>query len=278
MSKVLAIDMGGTKIALGIFEGDQILRSIKVDVPTETSKEELLTFFTETIDRLIIPEITAIGIGVPGLVDSKTGVIYDLLNVPAWDQVQLGEHLSTRYGRPAYIDNDANCFALAEYQLGGHQSTELVGLTIGTGLGAGIISNGQLVRGASGGAGEFGMIPYQEHFIEYYACGQFFEHVHGVKGDQVYARALAGDEGALAMYKELGYHIGHAISVIRLAVDPEMIVLAGAVANGFDYFKDTMWEQLSKHPFPSAIKAIDVKVSALENAPLLGASCLCKTM
>jgi glucokinase len=277
MSGVLAIDMGGTKIALGIVVDDTLINHMEVKVPNEISKPALLELFTNSIDQLITDEITAIGIGVPGLVDKTSGVIYDLLNVPSWDQVPLGDHLKSKYDLPVYIDNDANCFALAEYHLGHHQSHDLVGLTLGTGLGAGIISNGHLISGKSGGAGEFGMMPYLDHFIEYYACGQFFENVHQVKGDDVYARARNGDDHALAMYRELGGHIGYAISIIRLALDPDLIVMAGSVAKGFDYFKDKMWEQLSKHPFPSAMKAITISVSSLENAPLLGASCLCKS-
>lgn len=276
MSKVLAIDMGGTKIALGIVENDILLDRLEVKVPKKTSKQALLSLFTDTIDQVITAEIVAIGIGVPGLVDKPNGVIYDLLNVPSWSEVALGDHLKNKYQLPVYIDNDANCFALAEYYLGNHNVQELVGLALGTGLGSGIISNGQLVNGKSGGAGEFGMIPYLDHFIEYYACGQFFENVHGVKGDEVYNSARQGDKRALSLYEEIGHHIGHAISIIRLAVDPEMIVLAGSVAKGFDYFKDAMWARLSKHPFPSAMKSIEIKVSKLENAPLMGASCLCK--
>ncbi|MEQ8711392.1 MAG: ROK family protein [Cyclobacteriaceae bacterium] len=276
MSKVLAVDMGGTKIALGIMEGEVLLSKHEVPVPKVTTKRELLELFTNSIDQVVTPEISAIGIGIPGLVDRKTGTIYDLLNVPAWDKVPLGGYLSEKYGLPVHIDNDANCFALAEYHLGKHNADEMVGLALGTGLGAGIISNGQLVHGASCGAGEFGMIPYLDYFIEYYACGQFFENVYGLKGDEVFEMAGQGDAKALSMYAELGQHIGYAISVIRLAVDPELIVLAGSVANGFEYFNDTMWKQLVKHPFPSAMKSVDIKVSKLKNAPLLGAGCLCK--
>ncbi|MEQ9301997.1 MAG: ROK family protein, partial [Cyclobacteriaceae bacterium] len=274
--QVLAIDMGGTKIALGIVENDMLLDKMEIKVPKETNKQALLSLFTDAIDQVIGSQITSIGIGVPGLVDKANGVIYDLLNVPSWSEVGLGEHLKTKYELPVYIDNDANCFALAEYYLGKHKVRELVGLALGTGLGAGIISNGRLVNGRSGGAGEFGMIPYLDHFIEYYACGQFFENVHGIKGDEVYAKAQRGDQHALSLYEELGHHVGHAMSIIRLAVDPGMIVLAGSVAKGFEYFKEAMWERLSKHPFPSATKSIEIKVSKLENAPLMGASCLCK--
>lgn len=267
--------MGGTKIAFGLMIGGQLLGEVhEIAVPAEAGQQELLKMITTAIEGLIDDEVSAIGIGVPGLVDKTTGEVYDLLNVPAWDRVALGPHLQARYQLPVSIDNDANCFALAEYHYGLHGASDLVGITIGTGLGAGIIAGGKLVTGTNGGAGEFGMIPYLDHFIEYYACGQFFEHVHKVKGEEVYAWAQAGDHRALDIYRQLGHHLGHALSVVRLAVDPELIVLGGSVANGFAYFEEAMWERLAQHPFPSAMKAIKIKTSQLNHAPLLGAGSL----
>ena len=104
----------------------------------------------------------------------------------------------------------------------------MAGLTIGTGLGCGLVINQKLYNGRNGGAGEFGMIPYLSHNIEYYASGRYFSNVHGLSGELVYEKAKSGDESALQLYHEFGIHLGKAISTILLSIDCEVIVIGGS--------------------------------------------------
>ena len=139
------------------------------------SAEEVLQELFSITDQLIDNSVTSIGIGVPGLVNVEEGIVYDVVYIPSWKEVPLQKWMEDRYQIPVFVDNDANCFALGEYYFGkgkGHNS--MIGLTIGTGLGSGIIINKKLYTGKNGGAGEFGMIDYLDHSYEYYASGQYF--------------------------------------------------------------------------------------------------------
>ena len=120
--------------------------------------------------------IKAIGIGVPSVVDTHTGIVYDVQNIPSWKEVAIAQKMQELYKLPVLVNNDANCFALGEYHFGKGKGTKsMVGVTIGTGIGAGIIINGKLYCGPNCGAGEFGMIGYLDKVVEYYASGQFFK-------------------------------------------------------------------------------------------------------
>jgi glucokinase len=213
--------------------------------------------------------------GIPGLIDEEQGMVYDVVYIPAWKKVPLQKWLQERYGIPVLLNNDANCFALGEFYFGngqGHRS--MIGLTIGTGLGSGIIINQKLYAGATGGAGEFGMIDYLDHCYEYYASGQFFKNVYGMDGEEVFRRAKEGKKDALDMYSEMGRHLGNAIKMILYAVDVDLIVLGGSVRHAYPWFQKSMWESINTIAYQRAAKRLRVEVSALQNSGLLGAAAL----
>lgn len=272
---VIGIDLGGTKISAGIVTENQIEKIASVKINEARSVEEVLQHLFNITDQLINGSVRSIGIGVPGLVDPERGLVYDVMNIPSWKEVALYKLMQERYNLPVYINNDANCFALGEFYFGkGKGFNSVIGLTIGTGLGAGLILNKKLFAGKNFGAGEFGMIDYLDHVYEYYASGQYFQNVYNLDGEIVFKNAQDGNEEALKMYEELGMHLGNAIKTIIYALNVELIILGGSVRFAYPYFSKTMWEQIQTCAFKKSAEELKIEVSELKNSGILGAAAL----
>jgi glucokinase len=272
---IIGIDMGGTNIRAGSVKNDSLSSILSQRINSKGSIEEVLQELFDLADQLISPETKAIGIGVPGLVNEEQSVVYDVVNIPSWKEVPLQQLMQQRYQLPVLINNDANCFALGEFYFGkgkGHDS--MIGLTIGTGLGSGIIINKKLYNGKNGGAGEFGMIDYLDKYYEYYASGHFFQNVYGISGETVFQKAAAGDKEALKMYEELGMHLGNAIKTILYAYDVDLIIVGGSVRHAFSYFSKTMWQQIQTFAYRRAVENLKIEISELDNSGILGAAAL----
>ena len=142
------------------------------------SLSETLTQVIEFIRPLVSADIKGIGIGVPSVVDVEKGIVYNVTNIPSWHRVPLKDILEDEFEIPVSVNNDVNCFALGEYKFGLAKGMKhVVGVSAGTGLGAGIIVNDHLFNGNNCGAGEIGLLPYLDHNIEYYASGNLFRAV-----------------------------------------------------------------------------------------------------
>lgn len=277
MSKeiVLGIDMGGTNVRGGLVSNNNLSAGISHRINAKGSVDEVLQQLFYLTDKLITRSVKAIGIGVPGLVDAKKGIVFDAINVPSWKEVPLQQWMKERYAIPVFINNDANCFALGEYYFGkGKDHQSMIGLTIGTGLGTGIIINKKLYSGKNCGAGEFGMADYLDKYFEYYASGQFFKNVYGIEGEVVFKNAKEGDAKALKMYEEMGTHLGNAIKMILAAYDPEIIIFGGSVRHAFKYFNEAMWQRIKTFPYQKITEDLKIEISVLENCGVLGAAAL----
>jgi glucokinase len=273
--KVIGIDLGATNIRGAVVSDEQVSEIISRRIQTKGTKEQVLGDVYSLIDALIAPEVKAIGIGVPSVVDVKRGIIYDVIHIPSWKEVHLKELLENRYHIPVFVNNDANCFALGEHYFGkGKGVADMIGLTIGTGLGAGVIINHHLYAGKNCGAGEFGMVDYLENNYEYYCSGSFFKNVYGLNGEDVFKNAKNGDAQALKLYSELGMHLGNAIKLIMYTYDTGLIILGGSVQLAYEFFEQAMWESIKTFGFPKSIEGLEIKTSALENSGILGAAAL----
>jgi len=229
-----------------------------------------------TIGQVFTPDTAGIGVGVPSVVDVDRGVVYAVENIPSWQEVHLGEILQERFGVPVHVNNDASCFALGEHRFGhGRGKRHMIGMTVGTGLGAGVIIHGHLYSGASGGAGELGATPYRDHTFEYYASGQRFERDHGESGAALHARAERGDPEALKIFSAFGLDVGQVMLAALYAYDPEMIVLGGSVSMAFPFFEASMREVLSRFAYRHALDRLQIRVSERPDIALLGAAALC---
>lgn len=272
---VLGIDLGGTKISAGIVKEDQLEKISSTKINAGGSEEEVLQHLFDITDELMNDSVTSIGIGVPGLIDLERGVVYDVMNIPSWKEVALQKHMQDRYHLPVYINNDANCFALGEFYFGkGKGYNSVIGLTVGTGLGAGLILNKKLFVGKNFGAGEFGMIDYLDHVYEYYASGQYFQNVYNIDGEVVFKNAQQGNAEALKMYEEMGRHLGNAIKTIIYALNVELIILGGSVRHAYPFFSKTMWQQIKTCGFKKSAEELKIEISELKNSGILGAAAL----
>jgi glucokinase len=273
--KIIGIDLGATNIRGAVVSDDKVSEIISRRIQTKGTKDQVLDDVYSLIDALIGPEVKAIGIGVPSVVDVKRGIVYDVIHIPSWKEVRLKELLENRYHIPVFVNNDANCFALGEHYFGkGKDLADMIGLTIGTGLGSGIIINNHLYAGKNCGAGEFGMVDYLDNNVEYYCSGSFFKNVYGLNGEEVFKNAKSGDAQALKLYSELGTHLGNAIKIIMYTYDTGLIILGGSVQLAFEFFEEAMWERIKTFEFPKSIEGLEIKTSALENSGILGAAAL----
>ncbi len=272
---VLGIDMGGTNIRGGLVCENILSDIFSKPINSNGSVDEVLQQLFNLTDGLINTSVKAIGIGVPGLIDLDPGIVFDVINIPSWKEVPLQKWMQGRYKIPVFINNDANCFALGEFYFGkGKDYNSIIGLTIGTGLGTGIIINKKLYPGKNCGAGEFGMADYLDKYFEYYASGQFFKNVYQTDGEEVFENAKNGNTEAKKMYEEMGTHLGNAIKLIIGAYDPEVIILGGSVRHAWEYFNKTMWQRIKTFPYKRVVDGLRIEVSDLKNSGILGAAAL----
>ena len=273
--KLIGVDLGATNIRAAIVSENRITDIKSKRINSTGTEEQVLEDVFQTVDAVMNKEVKAIGIGVPGVVDIKNGIVYDVIYIPSWKKVHLKEKMEARYGIPVFVNNDANCFALGEFHFGkGKGSESMIGLAIGTGLGAGIIINHKLYAGPNCGAGEFGMIEYLDKVYEYYCSGQFFQNVYQLDGETVFENAKKGDPRSLQLYELMGTHLGNAIKAIMYSYDPDLIIFGGSVRFAYEFFQKTMWERIRTCAFSQSVANLQIKISELENSGILGAAAL----
>jgi len=277
---VIGIDIGGTEIKAGRVKKGIITKVIKKKTKSHVSTEIFLEELFKIIDKLFHKDVKYIGIGVPGLVDEKIGVIRSLTNIPSLHNVPLKRIIEKKYDRPVFIDNDAACFVLGEKHFGkAKKYKNVVGLIMGTGAGAGVIINNKLYKGINSGAGEFGSIHYQHKKIEDYCSGKFFLWKYHITGLQLFNKITKRkriNHKALKIFNEFGENIGQELSLVVNILAPELIILGGSVANSYNFFKSEMFKTLKKEIPAAQYKRTKIKVSRRKYIAILGASVLHK--
>lgn len=273
---LIGVDLGGTNMRAGRVENGRIVAIETSRVPKTDDWQVVMQQLIGIISAVWNSDVTGIGVGVPGIVDSRSGTVFDIQNIPSWVEVPVGELLNHRFNVPVFVNNDANCFAAGERFFGdGRAYDDFVGLITGTGLGAGIIKWGKLLPDQNCGAGEFGMIPYLDGIYEDYCSGQFFQRVAGIGGEELAARAAAGDAQALEWFRLYGQHLANAIKTIIFAIDPKAIIIGGSVAGSFMLYEKAMFNALADFPYSRAIQNLVVKPSGMPEVAIHGAAALC---
>lgn len=272
----IGVDIGGTNIKAGNVTNGTIGRSHLVEVDREDTAEAMLQKLFETINATMTDTVAAIGIGVPAVVDPESGIVYDVQNIPAWTKIALKDLVHQEYKVPVFINNDANCFALGEKYFGKAQKyANCVALSLGTGLGMGILIDNKLYNGVLCGAGEIGMLPYKNGIMEHYTGSFFFEETYGESAKVLFGGALEGDSLALQAFNEYGKHLGEAIKAILYLLAPEMIVLGGSISNAYPFFKDAVMDSLGSFAYQKQLEQFKIETSDLVDSPILGAAALC---
>jgi len=272
---VIAVDLGGTNIRAGVVNDGRIIRHTDARLQDKDILEKTLEQLASLIGSVMQPGVLGIGIGVPSVVDIKTGTVFDVTNIPSWKRVELKRILEARFGIPVMVNNDVNCFILGEHRYGlarGYASA--VGLAMGTGLGGGIILNNRLYPGENCGAGEFGLVRYLDENYEAYCSGAFFPKKYNITALEAFNRGITGEHAALESWKEFGFHLGNVIKTVVYTYDPEVIILGGSLTRAHQFFTGAMKAAMQNFAYPESMKKLKVLISDNENIALLGASTL----
>lgn len=278
--KILGFDIGGTKCAVICAEWDveHIELTAKKSCPTDLTiaPDEMTDRLITMADSILDAKPDAIGISCGGPLDADRGIIMSPPNLPGWDNVRITERISAHYGAPAKLCNDANAGAVAEWKFGaGRGCKNMIFLTFGTGLGAGLILDGKLYAGTNGNAGEVGHIRLEESgpigygkigsfegfcsgqgiaqlgytkALEYEARGECpLYYKAGMSRSQISAKsiaeaALAGDAAALEVYRTSGEYLGRGLSMLIDILNPEVIVIGSIFARN----RDLLWDHAKR--------------------------------
>ena len=283
----IGLDFGGTSIKAAVIYQNVVVDQIPPIATQEfDAPEPLIDAMLESLQALMARHdgIAALGVGVPGFVDFETGVVRRLTNVRDWQDVPLRRICSERLGIPVTVDNDANCMAYAEWKQGaGRGCRHLVCLTLGTGVGGGVIANGQMVRGAHFGAGEIGQTSIDfrgrmgqfgnEGALEDYIGNQeiaatAYEHylaagIHR-KFEECTPQSLAhaahrGDPVALAIWDEVARMLATAVMNCCWLLNPEAVIIGGGVARSGELLFTPLCEHLFRQlsgPFKDHLRVL----------------------
>ncbi len=262
MDHAIGIDFGGTTIKSGLVADGKIIRLGRViDTQECGGPEAIIDALVAVVDELRegAPEVGAMGIGLPGIVDSVGGIVHELTNVQGWEEVALREILAERTGLTVTIENDANAMAYGEWKHGAARDGEhVICITLGTGVGGALILDGRLYRGAQLGAGEIGhtSIDYRgvpgpygnfgalERYVGnqqitdraeelYRECGRVRD-AEECTPAALAAAARENDPVALELWETIGTEIGAALANVVWLLNPDTIVIGGGVAKAGD--------------------------------------------
>lgn len=274
--KILGFDIGGTKCAVITAEWDgeniTLLKKEKCTTEKGVAPQKIIDKLIDIADGILDGKPDAIGISCGGPLDSKKGIIMSPPNLPGWDNVKIVKQIENHFGVKTFLQNDANACAVAEWKFGaGKGYDNLVFMTFGTGLGAGLILNGQLYTGANDNAGELGHIRLEKFGpVGYGKSGSFEGFCSGggiaqlgyikalekvqageypyyfkkgmtaadITAKSVADAALLGDETAIDVYRVCGEYLGKGLSVVIDLLNPEVIVIGSIFARS----KSLLWE------------------------------------
>lgn len=303
---VLAADLGGTNLRMAVVDaGGAILSRSKCDTP-RSGPEEIVGAIVSSVraalsDRYRLDDVKAAGIAIPAMsIDPDGGVVKKAANVPALDGFALGRRVSEAIGFPVLLENDANAAAIGESWIGASRGApNSICVTLGTGIGGGIFVNGRILRGLDRSAGEIGHIgvePFGDPCgcgslgcVERYASataisrmsrellpaypGSLLAENKNLTAADAFEAGKAGDLLALEVFRRVGFYLGIALANLINILNPEVIVIGGGVADGWDLFIGPLREEIERRAYAEPAKRAQIIPAALgDDAGLLGAA------
>ncbi len=295
---LVGVDLGGTNIKAGLVDDTGRLIK-KLSIPTEAHLgrdrviENVCAAARDAADSIKWENVRAVGVGSPGPLDHRTGVVITAPNLPGWENVPLADKVSAKLGVKAFVENDANAACWGEYWVGaGKDYGSMVLLTLGTGIGGGIILDGRLWRGSTGAGAEIG------HMVidcdgEECACGnrgclesyasapatvsRFLrmkkETSSEMTADIIYEKALAGDVTARKALEETGRYLGVAVANIANVLNPEIVLLSGGLAGAADILIPVIREEAFRRAFEAVTAGLTIATGAIpDDAGVIGAA------
>ena len=288
---IIGVDIGGTTYSSNLFDYD--LNSIKNTdkglIEKFSSTNELLDGISNQINSLInecqAEDVVGIGVSCPGPLESKKGVVLDTPNLSLLKNVKLKKELEKRCGIPVLIDNDANLFALGEWFLNGQKNDVFGAVTLGTGLGFGIIINGNIFHGAHGLAAEYAISPIEsgnwENKVSIKAIKEmakkYMQKPDNLEPKDIFEKACRGNSDAINTWKEFGTNLGLALSHFINMIDPHEISIGGGISNAYKFFNEEMKNTVYIHC--PAYKNFDINIfesKTKEFSAQIGAALLIK--
>lgn len=289
MKEYIGVDIGGTKIA--IVKGDELGNvSKKIRFENKISPAEAVERIIKEVKALLPAE--AIGVSCGGPLDAARGMILSPPNLPGWDEIPITRLLTDATGLPCFLQNDADACALAEWKFGAGRGTKnMIFLTFGTGMGAGLILDGRLYSGTNGNAGEVGHLRLRKTGpIGYGKAGSFEgfasgggiaqlgksaaltahawkkaplycptkEELDTVTAQSVALAAQAGDETAIGVYETCGRMLGYGISMLIDILNPERIVIGSIFARSGELLRKSMQEIISEEALPQSSDVCEI--------------------
>jgi glucokinase len=305
---VIATDLGGTHLrAAAIDRSGRIYERIKLSTPNKGPAEELVNALVQAAETLRLETkdkgiIKALSVAVPGSVNFKEGSISQAPNLPFLNDFRLADAIKERLSVPIILENDANAAAIGEMWQGAAQNYKtLLCLTLGTGVGGGIVLDGEVWRGLDGMAAEIGhlIIEPEGHpcgcgsrgCLEVYASAtaivrmarellpnysdSLLSKVDKITAEEVYNCGIHGDALSLEVFKKMGYYLGIGLTSLINLFNPEMIVIGGGVADGWEMFINHAYEQIRTRAFKIPAKRVQVVPAKCgDDAGILGAAYL----
>jgi glucokinase len=285
----IGVDVGGTKIAAGVVDRDgRILQ--RVERPTPKEPEEFLALLDEIVGGLRDDGVAAVGFGMPSTIDQRSGRIVNSVHVPL-DDFDLRGHMADRLGMPVALENDANAAAIAEWKAGaGRGARHMVMLTLGTGVGGGLILDGKPYRGSVGAGAEIGHMVLEyggercigncsgHGHLEQVASGGAADRLAakvlgpGQTGRDLVGAAREGNAEALEAIVGIGRRLGAAIGSLVNILNPEVVVLGGGFSQARDLFLEPALESMREEALPPGRDLVRVVPALLgPDAGLVGA-------
>ncbi|MBA2476865.1 MAG: ROK family protein, partial [Actinobacteria bacterium] len=288
--RVIGIDLGGTKLLAGVIDSEGRIERRHERPTPRLSQDELLRTLDVAIEEMLDDGIAAIALGIPSTIDQRSGRAISSVNVPLAD-VDVRERMRERFGLPVAIDNDGNCAAIAEWRIGvGRGTRHMIMLTLGTGIGGGLILDGRPYRGWIGAGAELGHMVLQHdgplcqgtctgrgHFEALASGGAATKAAHEALGPEVDSRELVrlaqeGDEAARAVLREVGRRLGSGIGSLVNIFNPELVVLGGGFAAAGELLLEPAREVLAREALAPGRDLVRVERAALgASAGLVGA-------